>query len=173
MPKTKQDKEKIIKDLQEKIERQKIIVFVSFKGLKTKDFEILRKKLKESGNELKVVKKTLAQLAFKKKGVKVELEEIKTQMALVFGYKDEILPAKIVWQFSQENPNLEVLGGLFENNFMEKEKIIELAKLPTKEELVTRLVRSLSAPILNLMNVLGGNLRSLIHILSQIKVQNK
>ena len=173
MPKTKEEKKKIIEELREKVKKQRVMLFVSFKGLKTKDFSTLRKKLKETGNELKVAKKTLAQLVFDEKGINIDLKKPKGELALVFGYKDEILPAKIVWQFSQGNPHLKILGGFFENNFLESEKIIELAKLPTKEELLAKLVESMVVPILNLVNVFKGNFRSLIYILSQIKVQGK
>lgn len=170
---SKEKKKKILQELKEKIERQKTMIFVDFTGLKVKDFSILRKRLKERGDEIKVVKKTLAQLAFNEKGLKVEIEKMKGELALVFGYQDEVLPAKLVWQFSKENSNLKILGGLLENNFLESEKIIEIAQLPTREELIKRLVGSVSAPILNLANALKSNLRKLIFILSQIKGQVK
>lgn len=165
---TRQQKQKIIEGLKEKAGRQKVIIFVDFTGLKVKDFSNLRKKLKAAGNELKIAKKTLMGIAFKNKKLKMEPQKLKGEIALVFGYKDEISPAKIVWQFSQENPKLKILAGILENNFVEAERIIELAKLPAREELLARLVTTVSAPISNLVNVLQGNLRNFVYILSQI-----
>lgn len=173
---TKEQKRKIIEALKEKIAKQKAMVFVDFTGLKVKDLSNLRKKLKgltkggASNNEIKVAKKTLLNLALKKTLFEVELKKLQGEIAVVFGYKDELLPAKIVYQFSQENPNLKILGGFFENKFREAEEIIKLAQLPTKGELLERLLGSISAPISNLINVLQGNLRNLIYIISQIKV---
>lgn len=172
MPKTKQEKQKILDQLREKVEKQKAIVLVSFRGLKTKDFSILRTKLKETGNELKVTKKTLLQLVFNEKGFQMDLKKIKDEIALVFGYQDEILPAKIVWQFSQENPNLKILGGFLENKFFDSEKVIEFAKLPTKEELLGKLVKTVSAPLENFVYVLKANLQNFIYLLTQIKGQS-
>ncbi len=185
MAQTKDQKQKILEDLKEKIAKQKAIVFVDFTGLKVKDLFDLRKKLKTADCELKVAKKTLIGIAFKaadfkersssslsakNSAIDAEIKNLSGQIALIFGYKDEVSPAKIVWQFSQTNPNLKILGGLLTNIFFEAEKIIELAKLPTHEELLAGLVRSISAPISNLLNILEGNIKGLIYILKQIKV---
>jgi len=166
---TRQQKQKILDDLKEKIERQKAMIFIDFTGLKVKDLSALRKKLKETDNELKIAKKTLINLVLKEKRIEIEIKKLLGEVAIVFGYKEEITPAKIIWQFSQENPNLKILGGILENRFREAEKIIELAKLPTREELLTRLVRGISTPISNFINVLQGNIKGLINVLTQVK----
>jgi len=170
MVKTKEEKKKILEELKEKISKQKVTIFVDFTGLKMKDIFDLRKKLKMVDSQLKVTKKTLAQIAFNKSGLKTEIKKLKGEIAFVFGLKDEISPAKIIFQFSQINPNLKILGGFLENKFVEAEKIVELAKLPTREELLGKLVGSISAPVSNFINVLQGNLRNLVSILSQLKV---
>jgi len=166
---TKVQKEKILEDLEEKIAKQKAMIFVDFTGLRVKDFSSLRKKLKAVGEEMKVAKKTLMGIAFKKAKIEIETKKLPGEIALVFGYKDELMPAKIVYQFSQANPNLKILAGFFENKFVEAEKIIELAKLPTKKELLARLVGSISAPISNLVYALKYNLKGLVYALSRIK----
>lgn len=166
---TKEKKKKILEELKEKIERQKSIIFVDFSGLKIKDFSELRKKIKSQGNEIKVIKKTLINLSLKEKKLGIDVKKLKGEIALIFGFKDEILPAKTAFEFSNQNPNLKILGGILENKFVEVEKIIELAKLPTREELLAKLVGSISAPISNLVNVLGGNLKSLVFVLNQIQ----
>jgi large subunit ribosomal protein L10 len=167
---TKAQKKKILEDLKEKIAEQKAMVFVDFTGLKVKDLTNLRKKLKAISNELRVVKKTLLRLILKDIGIEIEKKKLKGEIAIAFGFKDEISPAKIIWQFSQENPNLKILGGIIKNKFLEAEKIIELAKLPTREELLAKFTSTISAPISNLINVLKGNLRNLVYILKQVKV---
>ena len=169
MVRTKEEKKKILEELKEKISKQKVTIFVDFTGLKTKDIFDLRKKLKMVDSQLKVTKKTLAQIAFNKSGLKTEIKKLKGEIAFVFGLKDEISPAKTIWQFAETNPNLKILGGFLENKFVEAEKIIELAKLPTREELLARLVGSISAPISNFVNVLEANIKGLIFVLKQIK----
>ena len=166
---TKIQKQKILESLKEKIAKQKAMLFVDFTGLKVKDISNLRKRLKAANNDLKVAKKTLTQIAFKESRLEMEVKKLKGEIALVFGFEDEISPAKIVWQFSQENPNLKILGGILENKFVEAEKIIELAKLPTREESLARLVGTISAPISNFVNVLEANIKGLLFALSAIK----
>ena len=167
---TKVQKQKILDDLKEKIAKQKAMVFVDFTGLKVKDLSNLRKKLKESDNELKVAKKTLLALALKNAGLKIEVKKIKGEIALVFGYKNEISPAQTVYQFAEANPNLKILGGILENKLIDAEKIIELAKLPTREELLAGLVGSIFAPVTNLVNVLQGNIKGLLYVLAKAKI---
>jgi len=169
MPLKKEEKKRIVEELKTKIQKQKLIVFFDFSGIKTKDLSELRKELKESENELKIIKKSLAQIAFKRLGFEIDFKRIKSQLALVFGFKDEILPAKLIHQFSQNNPSLKILGGIFQKNLVESEKIVELAELPTSEELLARLVGSISSPISNLVYILKANIKGLICLLSTIK----
>ena len=169
MPLTREQKRKVVQGLKEKIARHKIMIFVDFSGLKAKDLFDLRKRLKKEDCQLTVAKKTLMGLAFKEKGIGVDPKKMKGEMALVFGFENEILSAKIVYQFSQEKENLKILGGFFENKFREAEEIITLAKLPSREELLAKLVRSISAPVSNFVNVLQGNIKGLLQVLTQVK----
>lgn len=169
---TKQQKQKALNDLKDKISKQKSAVFADFSKVKSKDLFDLRKKLKEAGCLLKIGKKTLIRIAFGKAGIsfwdKIQ-KNVPGQMALILGIDDEMAPAKIAYQFTKTNENFKILGGIFENKFAEKEKVLTLATLPTKNELLAKIVGSLAAPISGFENVLIGNTRSLVSILSQIK----
>ncbi len=166
---TREQKQKIIADLKEKIEKQKIIVFADFTGLKVKDLSELRKRIKAADSEIKVIKKTLLNIAFEKGGLKIDVKKLKGEIAVTFGYKDEISTAKTVYQFSLENQNLKILGGYFQGEFREADEIVTLAQLSSKKELLSNLVRSISGPISNFVNVLQGNIKGLIYVLTKIK----
>jgi large subunit ribosomal protein L10 len=169
---TKEKKKKILEELKEKIGKQKIMIFVDFTGVKSKDLFLLRRKLKELGNEMKVAKKTLINLALKEKNLNViDVRKILGEVAVIFGMKDEISSAKTVYEFSKENKNLKILGGILEKNFIGPEKIEELAKLPTKEELLAKLISSISAPISNFVYVLRSIPQNLVFVLSQIQLK--
>lgn len=169
MAQTKEQKKKIIEDLKEKIEKQKAIVFADFSGVKVKNLQKLRKEAREKDCEVKVAKKTLVSLALKEKSLEVNLKKMVGEIALGFGYKDKISPFKVLYNFSKENENLKILGGFIGKEFLDKEKAIAIAQLPTREELLTKLVGSISSPLLGLINVLQGNLKGLIYILKQVK----
>ena len=166
---TREQKKKIVEDLKEKIAEQKAMVFVDFTGLKVKDLSDLRKKLKAANSELKVAKKTLLDLVFKKARLAVETKKIKGEVALILGYNDGLSLTKTVYQFAEINPNLKILGGFFEKEFREAEEIITLAQLPSREELLARLAGTIFAPASNFVNVLQGNIKGLIYALSGIK----
>ena len=168
---TKAQKQKILDDLKEKVDRQKAIVFADFKGLKVKDLSNLRKEMKKKDCELKVAKKTLISAVFKEKKIEVDVRKMEGEIALVFSYKDEILPFKLLYEFSKGNKNLKILSGLIGKEVIEKEKAIVLGQLPSKEELLGKLVGSIKAPLSGIVNVLQGNLRNLVYVLSQIKGQ--
>ncbi len=166
---TREKKQKIIENLKEKIKNQKVIVFTNFKGLKVKDFFGLREELKKIDSEIVVAKKTLVKIAFKENNIEVDEKDLGRELALVFGYKDEISPIKISYKFSCQNENFELLGGIFEREFIGKEQIIELAKLPSKEELLAKLVGGIRAPIFNFVQVLQGNIKGLLYVLTRVK----
>jgi large subunit ribosomal protein L10 len=169
MAQTKAQKQKILEDLKEKMEKQKAIIFFDFTGLKVKDFSNLRRKIKAAGDELKVVKKTLMDIAFKKAKLEIEPKKMAGEIALAFGFKDAISLAKEIYEFSKVSQNLKILGGFFENQFRPAEEIIELAQLPSKEQLLARLVGSIASPMSGFISVLQGNIKGLIYALSAIK----
>lgn len=166
---TREQKERIIEDLTDRIKRQKVLVFTDFRGLKVGETRDLRKKLREAGMEYKVAKKTLIKLALEKAKKVVDILQFKSSVALVFGYNDPILPAKIISGFSKEHNKLKILGGLMDDKSLTTEEIKELAKIPSREELLAKLVWSIKSPVSGFVNVLRGNLRNLIGVLTAIK----
>lgn len=158
---TKKQKQEIIDDLKEMLSRQKAIILVGITGLKVKDISQLRKKLKAIDGNLKVVKKTLIELAFKESKLEFDKDKFKEEIALVWGFKDEILPAKTVYQFSRENEKLKILGGYLEGNFKEAEEIITLAQIPTREELIAKLIFATRFPLFGFYDALQRSLNIL------------
>lgn len=171
MPLTREQKQKIIQDLKEKIDCQKTIIFVDFSGLGVRELLDLRRSLKQSHSLFKVSKKTLFKKALQEfnESLVPYVDQLKGELGIVFGFGDEILPAKIVYQFSSKYSNLKILGGISKNKFIAKESIIELAKVPTRQELLARLVGSISTPISNFVSVLENNIKGLLFVLSAIE----
>lgn len=165
---TKTKKQEILKELADKIDNQKSIVFIDYTGTGVKDLSQLRNSLREKGNELKIAKKTLIGLAFKEKGLELDGESLDGQVAVVFGYEDEISPSKTVFDFGKEHESIKIIGGVLENTFYDAERTMQLAQLPSKNELLARLVGTLNAPVSNFVYVLSGVPKSFVQVLSQI-----
>ncbi|MDD4900770.1 MAG: 50S ribosomal protein L10 [Patescibacteria group bacterium] len=171
MPKTKEQKRTILKELSEKISKAKSVVFAKFTGLGVKDNENLRAKLLKEHNEYYVAKKTLFDLSFKDKGiVGLDIKKFDGQIAAIFGYDDEVSPAKIAGQFKKEKEGkLEFIGGILENKFINAAEVANLSELPSKKELYAKIIGSINAPVFGFVNALAGNLKNLVYALNAIK----
>lgn len=157
MPLTKEQKKKAIDELKKKVADQKSAVFLDFSKVNAQDLFTFRKELKAAGCALKVSKKTLLGLAFGEKYAAIWEQakaSIPGQLAVVFGTKDEIAPSRISVQFGKKAENLKVLGGIFEDKYIDKAKVLELASLPSRSELLSRLVGSLSSSMTKFVRVL-------------------
>jgi len=154
----REQKTKQIDSIKEKVAVQKSVVFADFAKVPSKEMFSLRKSLKEAGCSLKIAKKTLARIAFGRSKVSF-WSKIKAvvpgQLALVFGIEDEIAPARIANEFAKKQENFKILGGIWENRFIEKVKVVELAQIPPRNELLGRLVGSIYSPVSSFVRVLS------------------
>jgi large subunit ribosomal protein L10 len=170
MPKTRDQKKKIIEDLTDKFQSFKSLVFTDYKGLTVKDTSELKKLCKKQGIEYLVAKKTLITKALEGAGIKdMNVKDLQGNIAMVIGFEDEIAPAKVVGNFAKDHKNLKMLGGIMENKFIDLNQVTALSKIPSKVELLARLVGSINAPVSGFVNVLAGNLRGLVCALNAIK----
>jgi len=154
---TKEQKKKQIEDIKDNLSSQKSILFVDFAKIPSKDMFALRKSLKEQGCKLRVVKKTLLRIALGQSNISF-WNKIKSvvsgQLALVFGIEDEVAPYQISNKFAKDHPDFKILGGIFEKKFIDKERALFLANLPTRSELLRRLVGSIYNPVSGFVRVL-------------------
>ena len=134
-----------------------------------KDLSSLRKGLRQSGNELKIAKKTLINRAFEEKKKDLNIRDLGGQVGVVFGYEDEVSSSKNVYEFSKTHETVKILGGLLEGNFYGVSDIVRIAELPSREQLLGGLVGTLNAPISNFAYVLSGTLSQFVQVLSQIR----
>ncbi|MDZ7611475.1 MAG: 50S ribosomal protein L10 [Candidatus Moranbacteria bacterium] len=171
---SKEQKKKIVKELAEQIKESKSTAVFDYKGLSVSDMADLRGKLRENQAELKIAKKTLATLAFKEAGMDVDVREFAGQVALALGGENEISVPKALVAFAKEKEQPEkVLGGTLEGSVISGDKVIELSKLPTREELLGKLVGTIQGPISGFVGALSGNLRNLVQVMDGIKEQKE
>lgn len=167
MPKTKQQKKQTLNQLQENLEKQRAMVFVNFKGLKVGDMMNLRNQLKDMDSKLIVSKKTLFSKAVQAKGIDADFAGMEGQVGIIFAFGDTMKPLKIAHAFGKTNENLKILGGFFENEIQGAARMLALANLPSREELLAKLLGAMAAPISGFATVLQGNIKGLVYILDQ------
>lgn len=170
MAKTKQQKDLDVQQLGERLGKIKAVVFTNFDGLKVKEVNELRNILRENKIEYTVTKKSLLAIALKKAGLEgVNIDEYRGGLGIAFGYDDEIAPAKTLYTFSKTHPTLKLIGGIYSARQMSKAEVMQMALLPGKEELLSKLVYMIKYPVSGLVNVMAGNLRKFMYALEAIK----
>ena len=102
-------------------------------------------------------------------GFDVDTKVFEGSPAVVLGLQDEVAPAQIVAKFAKSHEIVHMFGGMLEGQAIDSTKVTELSKLPSKDELLAKMVGSLNAPISGFVNVLAGNLRGLVSVLNNIK----
>lgn len=168
IPRTK--KQEIIKELEENLEKAKAIYFSAVQGVKTLELNNLRSKLKEVNGKAKVIKKTILELVFKRKGLNENWrKKLEGSVMVNFAFDDPILPAKILKEFTKKNENFKILGGLLDKQFLTSNQVEELALIPAKNILYGRLAGSLISPIQRLGYSLKNNLQKLVFALNEIQ----
>lgn len=160
---TREQKTKQIEDIKSKLSNQKAIVFADFAKVPSKEMFSLRKTLKEAGCSLKIAKKTLVRIAFGQSKIsywnKIK-PSIPGQLALIFGIDDEVAPARLSNKFAKTQENFKILGGIFskEGNkgfeFIAREKVLQLAEIPPRNELLARFLGSISSSMSGFVRVL-------------------
>jgi large subunit ribosomal protein L10 len=151
----KSKKEEMIKDLDKAIKGSSSVVFVNFHGMKVADETILRRSLREQGVDYKVSRKTLLKRALVKKA-EGEIPELSGEVAMAYS-KDEVASSREIYNFQKTHKGiLEILGGIFEGKFVGKEKMMEIAMIPSREVLYAQFVNLINSPIQKFVVVLNG-----------------
>ena len=166
MPKTKLQKEGALEKIKQQVAGAKAIVFTDYKGSKMTDLQEIRKNIKKKGGNFEITKITLATKAFDNSRVK----EIVNKASLAIGYsnEDEVSVAKEIKTFGKKNPNIKILGGFYEGNFLNAEEMNKLADIPSKDELIVKLLGTLNSPLTKMLNILGGQSSKLVRTLQAI-----
>jgi len=178
MAKTRQQKKETVQKLSEKLERAKAVVFADYKGLSMKQLSNLRDQLREVNSEFTITKNTLLERALPTTDYRLPQSEDgrrKTEdtfngpTATLFAYDDEISPIRILVKAFKDVVLGKVKSGFLGSISLDEAKILQLASLPTKDELRGQTVGVLAAPLQGMLTVLQGNLRNLVYALSEIQ----
>jgi len=170
MAKTKVQKKETVASLASGLKNAKSAVFANFQGLTVSEMEELRKSCRENDVDVLVAKKTLVKKAFTDAGLgELDTKAFEGGVATFIGKEDEVASAKTLNDFAKKHDVVKIFGGILEGKFIEEAMVKNLASLPSKEELLAKLVGSLNAPVSGFVNALAGNLRNLVGVLNNIK----
>ncbi|MBI4117732.1 MAG: 50S ribosomal protein L10 [Parcubacteria group bacterium] len=176
MPISKQHKSEIIQKLVRKLQTAKSVVFVQFSGIPVSELETLRRKVKLENSEYLVAKKTLLRKAFEA----AQMSDIdptvvsRKELAVIMSYADEVTGAKLAKEFGKTHEPFEMVASVLTaspsgQRMLDAVQTQALANIPAREVLLAKVVSSIASPLSGMVNVLAGNLRSLVYVLSAVK----
>ncbi len=151
----REKKEQVVSEIQELINNSKSLVVVNYQGINVEDDTALRKIMRENNIQYKVLKNTMVDLAMKGKDAEDFVQYLDGPNAFAFG-ADETTAAKVIKKFIADKKKLEIKGGYVAGHVYTGEEIIALADMPSKEELIAKLLGSIKSPISNFVYVLGA-----------------
>lgn len=175
------EKQLFVQNLTEELKSANSIVLVDYTGLTVKAQQELKKRLRDVGAKLAIVKNTLLNLALdqskadKDPGLPRKLnirglprdEVLRGPTALVITKDDPIAPIQILGKFAQEFELPQLKVGVVEGKFQDKESLMFLSKLPSKEILLGQAIGTIASPLYGIVGVLQGNLKKLVFILNE------
>jgi large subunit ribosomal protein L10 len=170
MAKLKSKKSAELADVTEKLSRAKGVAVAAYAGLTVKATEELRHALKASNGELLAVKKTLLGLALEKAQQPRSLAELDGSLMVAFSYGDEVTAAKVLADFIKKNAEVLTLrGGIVNGTILDQVGIKTLATLPSRLELLAKMVGSLQSPMSGLVGVMHGTLGKFVRTLDAVR----
>jgi len=154
--KNRQIKEAKVAEIKEKLEKAQGVVLASYQGLTVEEDTMLRKSLREAGVEYKVYKNTLVTLAANELGLGDLVQYLEGPVSIAFGYEDPVAPARILKEFMDSHPKMQLKMGVVEGEFYNESQIVEFANIPSREVLLAKLLGSLKAPMSNFVYLLDA-----------------
>ena len=163
------EKELMLREVVREFENSPYTFFSNFQGLSVSDLSDARRSLEKVARRSLVVKHSIARKIFEKFNFGDAEKFLSGSVVVTFGEKDPQDISKKIVDFSKNNKNWKSAGVIFEGQIHGDEFVKELAKLPSRNELLTQLVLRVKSPMAGIVNVLGALTRNFVIALSEIK----
>lgn len=173
MPLSRADKEQMLAEYSQGLAQAPHAFLLGFKGINVPQVTELREKVRKSGGHYIVVKNTIALRAIAGGAMAALAEHFNGPTAVVYSMTDPVAVAKALTDFAKEAPVLEFKAGLVEGRPVPAAQIKEIATLPSREELVAKLLFLLQSPIVRLARVLAAVPQQLVSVLDQVRTRKE
>ncbi|MDN5362163.1 MAG: large subunit ribosomal protein [Moorella sp. (in: firmicutes)] len=160
-------------EIKEKLGASIVSLLADYRGLNVAEMTKLRRQLREAGVEFKVVKNTLTARAARELGLESLEPYLEGPTAIAFSATDPVAPAKILNEVVRNSKTFQIKAGVLQGKVISAGDIKALADLPSREQLLGRVVGGFQAPLAGLVNVLAGNIRNLVYALEAIRKQKE
>jgi len=164
------EKEQIVAEVAEVAGQAHGMFFTDFSGLTVEQATELRRELRKSGVQYRVVKNTLIRKALEHvTGYDKAFDRIVGPTGVAFAFDDPVAPAKVIQKFSEKHKKLSLKVCVIDKQVYDGSKLDELAKLPSRKELMASILGSVNAPLAGVPNVVNAVLRDLVSVIGEIE----
>jgi len=157
-----------VEELSQKMKEAKSFVLADYRGLTVEQDTQLRREMREAGVEYTVIKNSIIRFAAKENGYDGLDEYLVGPTAMAISMEDPVAPSKLLSKFAKQYDKLEIKAGVVEGNILDINGIKSIASLPSREELMAKVVGGLAGPLYGIVNVLNANIRGLAVALNAI-----
>ncbi|MDD5623418.1 MAG: 50S ribosomal protein L10 [Candidatus Peribacteraceae bacterium] len=166
---TREEKTRQLTELKEKMQKAQSLVFAQYIGLTVMEVGELRQKLREANAEMKVAKKTLMRIASKDAGLPVvEDSSLEGPVACIFSFTDPLSGAQVAFKFGKDHGQVKIIGGVFEGKILSKAEALELAKMPSRQQLLAIFASMLRSPLVSFASICNSPLSGMARGLSEL-----
>jgi large subunit ribosomal protein L10 len=144
-------------------------IVVSFRGINTQQANTLRRGLSEKDIKLKVVKNSLAAIAFNEVGIPALGQMLEGPSAITVSDNDPVILTKVLTKWSREISGLKIVGGLIDGEMLSLDDIKALSTIPSRQVVLTQILFGMSAPLIQLANLFNAVANNLYFVLLAIK----
>tara|TARA_B100001173_G_C15987993_1_gene547635 strand:+ start:636 stop:1148 length:513 start_codon:yes stop_codon:yes gene_type:complete len=162
----KEQKKNYIADMNAKFENSKAVLITHYQGLSMSQLDELRAKMREHDIKFQITKNRITKIAIEKTRCK-DLSNLFTGPTAVAFSDDAIISARILSKFSKNNENLKLLGGIMENEILDKVGVQNIANLPTLDEARAKIVGILSTPASKFVSILLARSEKMSNLTSE------
>lgn len=168
MSKSRNQKEELLSKYKDLLETKSGYLIVNSDKLDTSTVTKLKIQLKDAGANYTVIKNSIFKVALQEAEQPLQAQEFDGPTAIITFEEDPTAPAKLVKQTQKETELMDPKGGVFEGEFLTAERVMQLAEIPSKEQLLGMLVGTMSAPLSGFMNAVTGNVKGFTVALSEM-----
>lgn len=169
--KNRTQKEELVAELSDCFKHSSAVFLADYRGVNVEQVTKLRAELRNAGVDYRVVKNTMLRLATKNSDNTCLDSYLAGPTAVAFSGEDPVAPAKILSNFAKDCEQFELKGGVLNGKLMSVADIKALAELPSREQLLAKMLASLNAPASNFVGLMAAIPRSLVNVLTAIKDQ--
>lgn len=162
------EKVQAVAEIKEKFEEAQAVFLTEYRGIPVKEMGNLRRRLRESGAEYKVVKMTLARRAADDLGIEGLSEHLTGPTALAFALEDPVSTAKALRDYARENERLVIKSGYLANRVLAPEEVVRLAEIEPREVLLAKIAGAAKAPLYQMASMLATFTREAASLFSAL-----